>query len=140
MSEQLLKQILNQFHQLKEKLVQGLDHLNQQLGRETHQLNEKFDQLNQRLDHEIHQLNGKFDHLNQRLDREIHQLNERLDQVENNMATKEDVADLPLIKRAVLDASDSIKRLEEIQENQQRIIDLLSARSIQHEAELKRIK
>ncbi|KYD23906.1 hypothetical protein B4113_3271 [Geobacillus sp. B4113_201601] len=56
------------------------------------------------------------------------------------MATKEDVADLSLIKRAVLDTSDSIKRLEEIQESQQHIIDLLSVRSIQQEAELKRIK
>ncbi|MED0758308.1 hypothetical protein SAMN04489735_10757 [Aneurinibacillus thermoaerophilus] len=77
--------------------------------------------------------------LEQILDK-LDQLNQRLDRVENNMATKEDVADLPLIKRAVLDTSDSVKRLEEIQDNQQRIIELLSARSIQQEAELKRIK
>ncbi|MED0678718.1 hypothetical protein P4T20_05305 [Aneurinibacillus thermoaerophilus] len=77
--------------------------------------------------------------LEQILDK-LDQLNQRLDRVENNMATKEDVADLPLIKRAVLDTSDSVKRLEEIQDSQQRIIELLSARSIQQEAELKRIK
>jgi hypothetical protein len=104
MSEQLLKQILDQLHQLNEKV-----------DRELRQLNEK-------------------------VDRELHLLHDRFERVENNMATKEDVADLPLIKRAVLDTSDSIKRLEEIQENQQHIIDLLSARSIRQEAELKRIK
>ncbi|AMA74330.1 MULTISPECIES: hypothetical protein [Aneurinibacillus] len=53
---------------------------------------------------------------------------------------KESVSDIPLIKRAFLDTSDSVKRLEEIQDSQQRIIELLSARSIQQEAELKRIK
>ncbi|MGZ0084903.1 hypothetical protein ACWNXI_04805 [Caldibacillus thermoamylovorans] len=87
MSEQLLKQILGQLHQLNEKV-----------DRELHQLNEKMDR-------ELRQLNEK-------VGRELHQLHERLERVENNMATKEDVADLSLIKRAVLDTSDSIKRLE----------------------------
>lgn len=44
------------------------------------------------------------------------------------------------IKQAVMETNESVKRLEAIQESQHRIIDLLSARSIQHEAELKRIK
>lgn len=86
------------------------------------------------------QILGQLQQLNEKVDRELHLLHERFERIENNMATKKDVADLPLIKRAVLDTSDSIKRLEEIQENQQHIIDLLSARSIRQEAELKRIK
>lgn len=73
MSEQLLKQILDQLHQLNEKV-----------DRELRQLNEK-------------------------VDRELHLLHDRFERVENNMATKEDVADLPLIKRAVLDTSDSMR-------------------------------
>lgn len=44
------------------------------------------------------------------------------------------------IKQAVFETNDSVKRLESIQESQNRIIELLSARSIQQEAELKRIK
>jgi Mg2+ and Co2+ transporter CorA len=45
-----------------------------------------------------------------------------------------------LIKRAVLETNDSLKRLEGIQESQHHIIELLSARSIEQEAQLKRIK
>ena len=38
-----------------------------------------------------------------------------------------------LIKQAVLEKNDHVKRLEGIQESQHRIIELLSARSIQQE-------
>lgn len=48
--------------------------------------------------------------------------------------------DQVLIKRAVLETNDRLKNVETILENQHRIIELLSARSIQQEAELKRIK
>ena len=44
------------------------------------------------------------------------------------------------IKLAAIETNEAVKRLESIQESQQHIIELLSARSIQHEAELKRIK
>ncbi|MCD9022507.1 hypothetical protein [Cohnella silvisoli] len=55
----------------------------------------------------------------------------RLDWIENEQA---------LIKRTVLETNDSVKRLEAIQESQHRIIELLSVRSIEQEAQLKRIK
>lgn len=75
--------------------------------------------------------------LKQILDK-LNQMDERLDRVERNMATKEDVADLPLIKRAVLETADVVKEIQLIQDRQQSVIELLSSRSIEHEAELKR--
>ncbi|WNR44681.1 hypothetical protein [Paenibacillus roseipurpureus] len=43
------------------------------------------------------------------------------------------------IKQAVLETNEIVKRLEVVQENQHRIIELLSARSIEQEAKLKKI-
>lgn len=48
--------------------------------------------------------------------------------------------DQELIKRAVLDTNERVIRMESILENQHRIIELLSARSIEQEALIKRIK
>ncbi|MNJ05789.1 hypothetical protein D3C73_1673540 [compost metagenome] len=45
-----------------------------------------------------------------------------------------------LIKRAVLETNERLINVESILENQHRIIELLSARSIEQEAQLKRIK
>ncbi|WP_231575374.1 hypothetical protein [Paenibacillus sp. FSL P4-0081] len=45
-----------------------------------------------------------------------------------------------MIKRAVLDTNERVIRMESILENQHRIIELLSARSIEQEALIKRIK
>ncbi|MFB5269865.1 hypothetical protein ACE41H_24220 [Paenibacillus enshidis] len=44
------------------------------------------------------------------------------------------------MKRAVLDTNERVMEIEGFLENQHRIIELLSARSIQQEADLKRIK
>ena len=62
---------------------------------------------------------------------EMKKYNQQLDRMEQEQQ---------LIKQAVLETNDHVKRLEGIQESQHRIIELLSARSIQQEAELKRIK
>lgn len=43
------------------------------------------------------------------------------------------------IKQAVLETNEIVKRLEVVQEQQHRIIELLSARSIEQEAKLKKI-
>jgi hypothetical protein len=75
--------------------------------------------------------------LKQLLD-EMKALRSDVDQIKNTMATKEDVADLPLIKRAVLETADVVKEIHLIQNRQQSVIELLSSRSIEHEAELKR--
>ncbi|QUL57705.1 hypothetical protein KDC22_15200 [Paenibacillus tritici] len=61
---------------------------------------------------------------------ELASVNERLDRLETEQT---------LIKQAVLDTNERVKRIEEIQESQHEIIELLSARSIEQEAKLKRI-
>jgi hypothetical protein len=73
--------------------------------------------------------------------KELQNLNTRVTRIE------ESTVDIPAIKVATLEThtdvreiKHSVKQLEQIQVDQQRIIDLLSARSIHHEAELKRIK
>lgn len=60
--------------------------------------------------------------------------------LEKKMATKDDVADIPAIKVAVFETNGTVKRIEATQEHHERILDLLSRRSIEQEAELKRIK
>lgn len=69
---------------------------------------------------------------------ELQKLNSRVENIESEQQQ---------VKQAVLETNNDVKvikdkmdKLEQIQINQQHIIDLLSARSIQHEAELKRIK
>ncbi|MFD0711222.1 hypothetical protein [Paenibacillus sp. GCM10027626] len=45
-----------------------------------------------------------------------------------------------LIKQAVMETNQAVQRLESIQEQQHRIIEMLSVRSIEQEAELRQIK
>lgn len=44
------------------------------------------------------------------------------------------------MKQAVMETNQAVQRLESIQEQQHRIIEMLSVRSIEQEAELRRIK
>nr|WP_248630984.1 hypothetical protein [Paenibacillus riograndensis] len=62
---------------------------------------------------------------------ELAPVNERLDRIETEQT---------LIKQAVLDTNERVKKIEEVQESQHKIIELLSVRSIDQEAQLKRIK
>ncbi|MBX0320139.1 hypothetical protein [Shouchella clausii] len=66
----------------------------------------------------------------------------KLDDEQQNIINKIDKIETEQqqIKQAVMETNQSVKHLEQIQSDQQRIIELLSARSIQQEAELKRIK
>ncbi|KRE97972.1 hypothetical protein ASG89_29155 [Paenibacillus sp. Soil766] len=57
-------------------------------------------------------------------------MNTRLDKLEIEQSQ---------IKQAVLETNEIVKRLENVQEQQHRIIELLSARSIEQEAKLKKI-
>ncbi|NQX61941.1 hypothetical protein HQN88_24050 [Paenibacillus qinlingensis] len=57
-------------------------------------------------------------------------MNTRLDRLELEQSQ---------IKQAVLETNEIVKRLENVQEQQHRIIELLSARSIEQEAKLKKI-
>ncbi|MNW37923.1 hypothetical protein D3C74_149780 [compost metagenome] len=79
-------------------------------------------------------LNQQLEKMNSRLD----SVDEHLGRVDERLSRIEE--DQHLIKRAVLDTNDRVVRMEEVLENQHRIIELLSTRSIQQEAELKRIK
>jgi len=72
-------------------------------------------------------------------------VNERLERIETEQQNmKQDqqtmMQDQELIKRAVLETNERVINIESILENQHRIIELLSARSIEQEAPLKRIK
>lgn len=48
--------------------------------------------------------------------------------------------DVAALKVAVVEISETVKRIEKYQEKNQRILKVLSERSIEHEVELKRIK
>ncbi|MEK3671706.1 hypothetical protein [Paenibacillus sp. FSL R10-2771] len=76
---------------------------------------------------------------------ELEPVNERLERIETEQTgLKQEVQivkqDQELIKRAVLYTNERVIRMESILENQHRIIELLSARSIEQEALIKRIK
>jgi hypothetical protein len=76
---------------------------------------------------------------------ELKPVNEQLKELRTEQqAMRQDIQEIKedqhLIKRAVLDTNDRVMKMESVLENQHRIIELLSTRSIQQEAELKRIK
>lgn len=68
---------------------------------------------------------------------ELKQINQRLDSIENRLEIVK--FEQQQIKQAVIETNEKVNRLAVIQESQHRIIELLSARSIEHEAELKKI-
>ncbi|MET4560640.1 hypothetical protein [Lysinibacillus parviboronicapiens] len=74
----------------------------------------------------------------QQINQHINNIESRLDSIGNRLEILE--SEQQQIKQAVLETNEKVNRLEAIQESQHRIIELLSARSIQHEAELKRIQ
>jgi hypothetical protein len=86
-------------------------------------IREELGPVNERLDRTDERLDGVGQHLKQ--------MDQRLVRIEE---------DQHLIKSAVLDTNERVIKIESILENQHRIIELLSARSIEQEAQLKRIK
>lgn len=96
----------------------------------------------------MNQFEKRFDSVDQRLDG----IDRRLTGIEEEQTLmkqdingiKQDVQEIKedqhLIKSAVLDTNERVMKMESVLENQHSIIELLSARSIQQEAELKRIK
>lgn len=93
-------------------------------------INQQFEKMNSRLDSVDQHLSRVDEHLS-RVDERLSRVDERLSRIEE---------DQHLIKRAVLDTNERVMKMESVLENQHRIIELLSTRSIQQEAELKRIK
>lgn len=90
---------------------------------------------------ELKQVNGRLGSVENRLDsmeNRLDSMENRLDSMEQRLSSIE--TEQQQIKQAVFETNEHVKRLETIQDGQQRIIDLLSVRSIQHEAELKRLQ
>lgn len=88
-------------------------------------------------------------------------MNQHISNIKETMATKEDVADIVTLKTdvssmkedistlktdmtsmkvAIIEILDTVKRVEATQDRHERTLDLLSRRSIEQEAEIKRIK
>ncbi|WP_438495554.1 hypothetical protein [Paenibacillus sp. IHBB 3054] len=93
-------------------------------------IREELAPVNERLDRTDERLDGVGQHLEQ-MDQHMEQMDQRLVRIEE---------DQHLIKSAVLETNERVIKIESILENQHRIIELLSARSIEQEAQLKRIK
>ena len=78
----------------------------------------------------------------------MNKIDARFDDLESKMATKEDVADIPLIKQAVLETRETVANLDKsiddlknkneefarVQANHQKTLDLLSIKSVELEA------
>jgi hypothetical protein len=135
MVEQILQQILEEVKGIKtEQVVTG-----QRLDR-MEQLQEAS---NQRLDRMEQSTNARFDRMEQVQQAIFEQgvrNSEEIAEIKSTMAVKEDFIDIPYIKQAVLETNEAVKRMELVQEEQHRVIELLSTRSIEQEATLKRIK
>lgn len=82
--------------------------------------------------------NGLKEILRSVIREELEPINEQLTELKTEQQLMKQ--DQELIKRAVLETNDRLINVESILENQHRIIELLSTRSIQQEADLKRIK
>lgn len=67
---------------------------------------------------------------------ELQSLNHRVSNIESNMATKEDVADLPAIKRAAIELSE---KANEILNEQESAIQVLNRRVFKVESELEKL-
>ncbi|GLC87869.1 hypothetical protein [Lysinibacillus piscis] len=65
-------------------------------------------------------------------------MNQRFDSIEHRLDSIE--LEQHQIKQAVFETNDKITQLQSFQESQHRVIELLSARSIQQEADLKKIQ
>lgn len=107
--------------------------LNQQLGK----ISSRLDSVDEHLSHVDERLGHVDEHLSH-VDERLGHIDEYLGRVDERLSRIEE--DQHLIKRAVLDTNERVMRIESVLENQHRIIELLSTRSIQQEAELKRIK
>lgn len=118
MSEQVLTRILEQLQVLQ----QGQEHTHQRLD----QVDARLDKMDARLD----KMDARLDRLEIRLDRvetrldqvdaRLGQVEVRLDKVETRLGQLEALAaDIPLIRRAVLETNEDVKRVDQrLQKNE----------------------
>jgi chromosome segregation ATPase len=97
---------------------------------------ERLDGIESRLDgmdSRLDKMDSKLGQMESRLDKvdaKLDQMESKLDRIESEQTQ---------IKQAVLETNEIVKRLEVVQDQQATIINLLSARSLLHEAKLQRI-
>lgn len=115
MSETMLQKILEELKEMNVE-VKGMKTEQQLTNQRLTSLETKQQQTNQRLE---------------TIETKQQQTNQRLDTIKTEQT---------LIKQAVLETNDIVHRLELNQEKHERILDLLSRRSIEQEAELKKMK
>ena len=128
----VLKEELAPVHQRLEKLERDMQEVKATL---------------QHHDNMIHQLiqivgatNAKVD----ALDKKVQALDNRVQALETKVVTLDEkvqslAEEQVFMKQTLLETSDIVKRIESTLENHDRTLDVLARRSIEHEAELKRI-
>lgn len=95
------------------------------------------------LENEVTGLGNKVTGIENRvtgIENKISVIDKKVNFIENNMVTKEDIAEMSEMKTAIFETAEIVKHIEKTQEKHERTLDLLSRRSIDQEAELKRIK
>ncbi|GEM_PF-1557407 len=115
-----------------EEVLSELKQINQHFN----SIENRFDSVENGLESIENRLESVENHLNS-VDNRLESVENRLESVENRLEIVE--FEQQQIKQAVLETNEKVNRLAVIQESQHRIIELLSARSIQQEAELKKI-
>lgn len=107
-------------------------------------IREEMGQVNERLGGIEGRLGGMDEHLGGLEDRlevietEQREIKQDLSRISENQQLL--LTDMEMVKRAVLETNERVINIESMLENQHTIIELLSARSIEQEARLKRIK
>ncbi|WP_238655154.1 hypothetical protein [Paenibacillus piscarius] len=100
-------------------------------------VNERLEGMEGRLEGMEEQLGGMEDRLDG-IETEQREIKQNLSQVADNQQKLS--VDMEMVKRVVLETNERVINIESLLENQHTIIELLSARSIEQEAKLKRIK
>jgi hypothetical protein len=136
--EELLKQFMEQMNNRFDQVDQRFDRMDQ-----------RFEKMDQRLD----RMDQRFEKMDQRLDR----MDQRLDRMDQRMeGLEKDVKELkvgqeqlkdnlihglgPYFEQIEKHIDEKLDGVKETIKGQQNVIDTLSARSIQHESELKEFK
>lgn len=101
------------------------------------QVNERLVGMEGRLEGMEEQLGGMEDRLDG-IETEQREIKQDLSQIADNQQKLS--VDMEMVKSAVLETNERVINIESMLENQHTIIELLSARSIEQEAKLKRIK
>lgn len=130
MSEQLLKQILEELHDIKAEQQTTNQRLDK-IETEQQTTNLRLDKI----ETQQHTTNLRLD----RIETELTNIKENVALVANDQ--KNNVINmLTKIDENITDVKSRVRNIENVQDRQHTVIDLLSTRSIQQEAELRELK